>query len=187
MIDDTEAFENEIHMDTETMRLRQIVSLDVYRSSRPGYPRLNVARHTLDKAVNELRQYGISTVVCLLTDGESFKYYGLDLARFYRRNAKFNVHRFPIPDFGVPRTSFMLDMCREIDKHQKKLDRVLLHCSAGIGRTGMALNCYATYRELMYRESPIIFDGSETTEQFNFQQMFRVHVKKYIKSKRGKK
>lgn len=162
----------------DSIRLRKILPWKgVYRGSRPGYPRKVVPKHSLDTAIKAIRKNKINTVVCLLTDGEAYKYYGLDLVRYYRRNAGLKVLRYPIPDFGTPRVSFMFDMCLTVRVLLFSGSRVLFHCSAGVGRTSLALNCFSAYRTVYLDEDLIDWGGSETLEQQNFIQMFRAHVK----------
>ncbi|NYS25433.1 tyrosine-protein phosphatase [Rhodobacteraceae bacterium 2376] len=44
----------------------------------------------------------------------------------------------PIPDFGIPQDMERYrDMTRQIAERLRQGDRVLVHCAAGIGRTGM--------------------------------------------------
>lgn len=64
-------------------------------------------------------------------------YPGIDLLEEYRA-AGFRVLHFPIEDFSVP--SSMEDFHRFIEQLDAALREtaVYLHCSAGIGRTGLA-------------------------------------------------
>jgi len=49
---------------------------------------------------------------------------------------------FPVPDFGVPedRGAF-LDLARSVADSLREGERVLIHCGAGIGRTGTLAVC----------------------------------------------
>ncbi len=47
----------------------------------------------------------------------------------------------PIPDMGVPTTRTALALCREVLASIDRNEPVLLHCKAGLGRTGTMLAC----------------------------------------------
>lgn len=82
-------------------------------------------------------------VVVLTEKQEYLVYAGKDLPVFYRSQGLKVIH-IPVPDFGIP---------DDLDSWQKGLDAVLsaaesgenvvIHCLAGIGRTGSFLACLA--------------------------------------------
>jgi len=78
----------------------------------------------------------IKTVVVLLTDAQIKQYYEDNLIEVYRDEG-FNVIHYPIRDFSVPKDlrSFN-NMLHEIN-NKLKTENVLIHCSAGWGRTGL--------------------------------------------------
>jgi len=160
-------------MGTEDMPVRTVPRIPgLFRGPRPGYPMRAVGKETLQAGVDVLHKIGVEVICCLLSDAEYFKYYGIDLLRYYRGQG-FRVLRFPVPDFGVPRTPFMVRLCKEVTALLPKT-KVYVHCSAGQGRTGLALNCLLEYRRLVEGKSLKKLDfGQETVEQANFLAVFR--------------
>lgn len=124
----------------------------LYRAARPGYPLDEVGRKAVAAAVAEWKDAGVTHVVCLLTDGEQLYYYGQDLVRLYQRNGLV-VLRFPVPDHKPMRLALAERLCAQVAGIlESDKARVLVHCSAGCGRTSMALGCIASY---MARNGPL--------------------------------
>jgi protein-tyrosine phosphatase len=177
---------DETFVGNHALRIRKILPIrNLYRSPRPGYPQHIVPRSILDTAKDVLTKNKITVVVCLLTDGESYKYYDTDLVCFYK-DLGLTVCRYPVPDFGTPRVSFMLELSEEIRVHLKSKRRVLVHCSAGQGRTSLALNCFGMYRAKKGRAKEVDFGGAENSQQDNFLTMFRQQLRKQFGGKKNK-
>lgn len=86
-----------------------------------------------------LKQEGISLVVALLPFQE-IEQKSPQYARKLRENAfPVPVRHFPIPDFGVPEdTAAFLELAGDLAQRLRNGEKILIHCAAGIGRTGTA-------------------------------------------------
>lgn len=84
----------------------------------------------------------IDTIVCLCSDEELGKKSPEYAHAVKNRKTGFNWKSFPIADYQVPDnldsfTSFVSDIASRLGDGRK----LLLHCGAGIGRTGMTAVC----------------------------------------------
>lgn len=81
---------------------------------------------------------GATGILCLVTDQE-IDAKSPDYAHARRAgNLSLSVKNFPIPDFGVPEdkaafVALIIDFCEDLCKGK----RMIIHCAAGIGRTGL--------------------------------------------------
>ncbi|MFT4880310.1 MAG: protein-tyrosine phosphatase [Natronomonas sp.] len=78
-----------------------------------------------------LREHGVSTVVCLLSEGESRRW-GLPDAY----SEHFETAHLPIRDRHLPEPDRLAETLDALDRAAES-GRVALHCNAGLGRTGV--------------------------------------------------
>ncbi|PRP74754.1 hypothetical protein PROFUN_06615 [Planoprotostelium fungivorum] len=92
------------------------------------------------------------------------------------------LHYTEWPDFGVPDTTEqMSDLIRELDIRKKGLDDpIIVHCSAGIGRTGTFLAIHMALQQVATSASPSI-DVFETVLNLRVQRTGMVQSKDQYK------
>ena len=111
------------------------------KSSRPGYPkRGDIGVREVDDWIEEVKSMGIRSIICFLSDDQLPFYFGLPsgLIQYYR-DAGFDVAHIPEEDYKTPPLSE--EGVREAVTSFERLQKpVLVHCSAGLARTGMAID-----------------------------------------------
>ena len=91
----------------------------------------------LELVWGQLRSHGGRVIVCLAAPDEIRAKSPEYAAALETKTLPCQVEAFPIPDFGVPddREAFW-SLASRLAKQLRAGDRVLIHCGAGIGRTG---------------------------------------------------
>lgn len=122
-------------------RFREVVLPDgvpgaLFLSSMPGRD------GPFEQALKDMRDWGINQIICLAPD-EEIRRKSPDYAAAMRDGGlPCAVHSFPIPDFGVPEDErAFLSLVRRIRDYLRDGERLLVHCSAGFGRTGTVATC----------------------------------------------
>ena len=126
------------------MKVRQDVEWVIVgalaRGRRPGYFQgQSVLTAEVDAWIGNVRALGVKSIICLLAD-DQLSYYGdleTDLISYYRA-AGFEVTHVPAGDHQMPPLS--RDHLTTIWNAYQHLPKpVLIHCSAGLDRTGRAV------------------------------------------------
>ena len=114
------------------MRIEWILPGQLAGSARPGL------LEPLEDDLDLLQRFGFKL---LLTLTES----PLDAAEQLAARG-LAVEHFPIPDMGAPPPRNMARYCRLALERVERGDKTLVHCKAGLGRTGTFLACCLVHR-----------------------------------------
>jgi protein-tyrosine phosphatase len=143
----------------------------LYLSSRPGFGR-GAGMESIDEFTAFFREAGVATIMVLITAPEISADYGGALLRRYRKTG-FRILHCPIEDFSVPDDIDSFGEC--IDELWKALHHApaLMHCAAGLGRTGLTAACLLIrggldWKEALSRVRDVRPGAAQTVEQEDF-------------------
>jgi len=110
---------------------------DIFRSAMPYS-----SYDPKGRLINDYKKNKISIVVMLAEREEAKRITGRDLVDEYQLQS-FELINLPIRDFGVPDIATVRDTILQVLLYSKQGDNIVIHCHAGVGRTGMIIACLA--------------------------------------------
>ncbi len=109
----------------------------IFRSSMP------FGKYDDDRSVlQEYFENNISVIVPLAGVEECERTAGMDLHRLYREKG-FEVVALPVEDYAAPDAGALRRVIDVVIEHARSRRNVVVHCSAGQGRTGTFMACMA--------------------------------------------
>ena len=126
----------------------------VFGARRPGFPFPVVSSIAVERWIQFMQSQQIHRVVCLLPH-QQLRGYSHLLETYQQRFGTSNVCWSPIHDFkladATALTQVILPFLAEADRHH---ERVAVHCSGGVGRTGHILAAWlVSFRGLSNEEA----------------------------------
>ena len=104
----------------------------LYLSAMPG------REEPLEQFLQEAEEAGINHILCLVSDEEIAEKSPDYLEAIQRGTIPARLWQHAIPDYGVPDSpSELLEALESIKQVLMRGESAVIHCAAGIGRTGM--------------------------------------------------
>ncbi len=117
-------------MEFRQVKLSDGVTGQLYLHSMPG------RYDPLEESWEQVHRLGIRTIVCLAPDTEVRKTSPGYATALEAGECPCEIWSLPIPDFGAPPDDAFARMTRRAATALREGDSLLVHCGAGIGRTG---------------------------------------------------
>jgi protein-tyrosine phosphatase len=124
-------------LNPDLIRLPFLTSGSIFRSPMP----FSAFDHE-NKLFSAYQKHGIQVVVMLVDDIEAQRKSGRDLRLFYQSAGMLVVY-LPIRDYSIPPIESIREAVHEVRQLAESGKSIVVHCHAGIGRTGTFLACLA--------------------------------------------
>lgn len=146
---------------------------EVYRSALPYSPLFDPKGDLVEAFVD----VGVDLVVMLTPEDEVWEVTGRNLKGLYK-DFGFNVIYVPVEDFSVPDPGDFQGPIRQVLNAARSGKSVVIHCQAGLGRTGMFAACLAKAVLDLNGEEAVrwvrryVPEAVQTAQQFRFVERF---------------
>jgi protein-tyrosine phosphatase len=120
----------------------------VYGAQRPGFPGKFVQKQVVDEWLAYMKKQVISRVICMLSEEELGNYPTLTgglLGMYTETFGQDNILWAPTPDKRLLSGEAIRHICHFLHAAVLQGEKTVVHSSAGIGRTGLALAAWLVY------------------------------------------
>lgn len=146
---------------------------NLYRSIMP-----NGCYDTENKVKDIWKKEQFDWIICLCKKGEFFKKANDTQDDIYSSiYSEYKCINLPIENYKIPKSfKHLLIVLEEIDRLLLEGNKCVIHCSAGVGRTGLLIACYLIYRGSSVEEAVKITRSNINPALGKYEQLDYLHT-----------